>query len=783
MLPLILRCVAVYGATAAALLWLAHRFVTPIRRRTAILLACAPLLFTGRATFTGAVYGAVDILYNAPPFEAHRERLRVAPVRSPSLGDIVYQHIPWRAAVRRAWEQGEAPLWNPGVLAGEPLLAVQQPGILQPGAWIGLLLPMPQAWTFDMTLRFLIALLCAYLYVRELGCGELPSLLAAAGWAFSDYFVFFLGFPNSAAMAPFPLALLGARRVVRQQDGRAVAILVLALSESLVAGHPETVLHTGAATGLYFLFELARAGPGRRSRALVLALLSVGLTLGLCAVVLLPLAEALPLTAQHHSRKTWYAFEKRSVPWAESLFRLVPQLVPYAVGVDGHGSVKDGFVVPSAYAGTLLFPFAFAGVASRRREAWFFLGLGLLSLSVCVKTFAADLITKLPFFDIAINEYLIILATFCLCVLAALGADSLGRPEGRRALWVGALLTLAGISALYRLYAPLMKSLGMSADFRRERLLLQLVPLLAGVGAAALWPRRIASLGLPAVLSAFLVSRVLEAGKVNPVLPAETFYPPLPVLSRIPRGTPDRMTALGMSFIPNASAAYGLEDVRGYEAMTLAALSETFPIWSIQQGFWFNRIDNPATPLLAFLNVRWVLTPPDSPVPAGWPVVAEADGLRLLENPRALARVFVPRFLRGEPDSKKRLALLGEIRDFGEQGLLSVETGSRWVENGRARVTIDSYRAQSLGVTVEAETPALVGTSIPGWPGWRVKLDGKPIASVPFNHAFLAFRVPAGCHRVTARYAPDGFRNGAAISLATGALGATLLLRRRRRSP
>jgi len=782
MLPLILRSVAVYGATAAALLWLANRFVAPIRPRIGLVLACAPLLFTGRATFTGSVYGAVDILYNAPPFEAHRERLRVAAPRSPSLGDVVYQQIPWRAAARRAVAEGRPPLWNPAVLAGEPLAAVQQPGILQPGAWIGLLLPMPQAWTFDMTLRFLIALLCAYLFARDLGCGELPSLLAAAGWAFSDYFVFFLGFPNSATMAPFPLALLGARGDAREQDGRGVALLVLALSESLVGGHPETALHTGAATGLYFLFELSRAERGRRRRALLLALASVGLTLGLCAIILLPLAEVLPLTAQHQGRKNFYAFTRRSVPWSESLFRLAPQVVPYSIGVDGHGSVKDGFIVPSLYAGSLLFPFAFAGAFSRRREAWFFLGLGFLSLSVCVKTVAADLLARLPFFDIAINEYMIILATFSVCVLAGLGAESLGQAEGRRALWAGALLTLAAVSVLYRIHAPLMKSLGMSAAYRRERLLLQILPLVLGVGAAALGRRRFASLGLAAALGLFLVSRVLEAGRVNPVMPAATCYPPLPVLSGIPRGTPYRMTALGLNFIPNAAAVYDLEDVRGYEAMTLALLYQTFPIWSVQQGFWFNRVDDPTTPFLSFLNVRWVLTPLDSHVPAGWRAVSESDGLRLVENPRALERVFVPRLYRGEPDSEKRQVLLGQIGDFGERGLVAADTGGRWVENGRAVVMIDSYEAERLGLTVEAEAPALVGTSIPAWPGWKVDLDGAPAKTIPFNHAFLAFHVPPGSHRVTLRYAPDGFRHGAAASLATVVLSA-ILLRRRHRAP
>ena len=449
--------------------------------------------------------------------------------------------------------------------------------------------------------------------------------------------------------------------------------------------------------------------------------------------------------------------------------------MPYVVGVDGHGGVKDGFLVPSAYAGTLLFPFAFVGLSARRREGWFFLGFGLLILSVCVKTFAADIIATLPFFDIAINEYLIIVPIVCLCAAAALGADRLRQGQGRQALLVGAAISLVAVSLLYRQFAPLMKSLGMPAVYRRERLLLQLVPLLLGVCAAALSPRRLASTGLGMALVIFTASRLLEAGRINPIMPADAFYPPLPILAGIPRGVPARMTALGNAFIPNAAAVYGLEDVRGYEAMTLGTFWQTYPSWCVSQGFWFNRIDDPTTPFLAFLNVRWVLTPLDAPVPAGWTVLSESDGLRLLENPGALARVFVPAFYRGEPDSGKRLALIGEVQDFGQRGVIATDTGGIWIENGRARVTIDSYDAQTIGVNVEAESAALVGTSITNWPGWKADLDGRPTGAISFNHAFLAFRVPPGSHRLSVHYAPDGFRYGAAISLATVAVGALLL--------
>jgi hypothetical protein len=778
---LVVRSVAVYAGTAALFVWLAHRWVMPIRRRVALALIAAPLLFTGPATFTAELYGGVDILYNAAPFQAHRDALGVGDVRSPALADVVQQHIPWRAATRRALASGRLPLWNPDTLAGEPLLAVQQAGVLYPGTWIGMLLPLPQAWTFDMSVRLLIALLGAYLLLRDLGCGELPALLGAAGWAFSDFFVFFLGFSIAPPTAPFPLMLLGARRIVREPGWRSGGMLATALFLSLVGGHPETALHTGGASALYFGFELIGCPRRRIGKAVAVGALSSAIAFGLSAVVLLPLAEILPSTAEHAFRTAWYAHSKRSVEPLDSAFRLVPQVVPYVVGVAGHGRVKDGFLVPSAYAGALVFPFAFVGLFAARRDRWFFLALGLLALSVGTKTAAADWITRLPLFDIAINEYLVVLCTMSLCVLAALGAETLVRGEGRRVFAAGALASLALVLVLNASYRSAMYDLRMPPAYQHERQALQLAPLLLGA-ALPLWLRRNPSLGLGGALVVFTASRVLEVADVNPTIPAKAVYPPVPILSKIPRGSPDRMAAVGATFIPNASAVYDLEDVRGYSALSLARFRETYPVWCVLRGGWFNFVDDPATPFLEFLGVRWVLLPSDAPVPPGWSFLAESDGLRLVENPRALSRAFAPRFYRAEPNPAKRLHLLGEIRDFREHGLIEGGDDGPWIENGRAAIAIEGYRPESLALKIDADRDTVVGTSITAWPGWSIEVDGAPTPTVPFNHAFVGFRVGPGSHRAVLRYFPKGVRDGLLVSGATlAALVAAMVVTRRRR--
>ena len=784
MFLLVARSVAVYASTAFLCLWLVHRFVRPVPRGIAFALALTPFLLTGYATWTGAVYAPLDIVYDTEPFKPLRTALGIGQAQTPLLGDVVYMEIPWRKAVRASIEHGELPLWNPAVLAGEPLLAVQQPVVLHPATWIGLLLPLAQAWTFEMSLRLLLALLCAWIFLRDLGCRDVPALFGASAWALSNYFVFFLGYPHSTAVAPFPLLLAGLRRLAREPGRRAAALVTAALILMLTAGHPESVLHAVCAAGLYFVFELSAARREDVPRALAYSIGAGALALGLAAVLLLPLAEALPHTFEHAFRKNWYAHAARSLPWRDVWKRLALEASPLALssGVDPQRiSAPFG---PTGYAGSLLLPLAAVGLAGRNRARYFFAALGLLGLSLGTLSPTAAVLARLPLFDIAINDRLIFVTAFSLCVLAALGIDRLVDGEGRRVLAIAAALTLGGLMGMFRERAPHLGGLGISVEEARTRASIQLVPVAAVPLLAVAFRARSRARWLPpALLFVLVVERRLETGRLYASVTSQAFYPRLEVLEKIPRGEPHRVVALGYTFIPNVAAIYDLEDVRGYEAMTFHPLFDTYPMWCVHQPVWYNRVDDPTTPFLAFLNVRWVLTPLGAPVPDGWKVLTEADGMRLLENPKALPRAFVPKLVFSEPDPARRLALMKTIPDFREGGVVSEAGGPSWEPNGAAEVRIRGYGRGRLDLEVEAREPTVVGTSVTAWPGWRARLDGQPIRPLSYNHAFLGFRVPAGRHSLGLRYTPTSFAIGAAISAASLVLVVILSVRARKTSP
>jgi Bacterial membrane protein YfhO len=771
-LPLVAASVAVYGATASLAFAAAHRWVSPLKARVALVIAVIPLLFTGRALLTASVYGPVDILYPTEPFASLRSEHGIGHPWTPLLHDVATQMFPWQKAVRSSVANGGFPLWNPYILAGEPLLAVQQPAALHPGTWLGLLLPLPQAWTFQMTLRLFVALLAAYLFLRDLGCGEAPSLLGAVGWGFSDFLVFWLGFPVGNSVGPFPLLLLGLSRLARDSNRRAVGLTTCALVLIVTAGHPETLLFAVAGGGVYFLFQLAFADRARRLPAVLLSLVAGAAALGLTAVQLLPLAEAMPQTHEHAVRSGYFADAKKGAPLIESARRSLTFPVPFAYGESGRSNVWKDFGPPAVYAGSILFPLAWTGLYSRNRQRWIFMAMGLLGAALWLRlAVVTDAVASLPLFEISILEYFVFLAVFALSALAALGAERLCHGEGLPAFLVGTGLSALAILGVFQFRAAGMEGLGMPGAFRTSRLFWEMAPL-ALAALLVVFALRLsrARWTAPLLLGLLLGSRTAEAGSVYPTYRASAYYPTLPVLDAIPRRTPYRFVGLGFELVPNASALYELEDVRGYEAMTLRDFYETYPLWCVAQPVWYNRVDDLERPFLSFLGVRYALVPEGYEAPPGWTRLARGRGADLLENGQALPRAFVPSAIYYEPDHARRLAALRVITDFRAWGVVGSKppsTSSQATENGPGRVTVVSYRPESMTLEVEAESDTIVGTSVTAWSGWKARLDGFAAKPLSYNHAFLAFRVPVGRHRLELRYRPDSFTAGAAISLAT----------------
>ena len=119
-----------------------------------------------------------------------------------------------------------------------------------------------------------------------------------------------------------------------------------------------------------------------------------------------------------------------------------------------------------------------------------------------------------------------------------------------------------------------------------------------------------------------------------------------PIIKAIPRLPMYRVVGTDNLLIPNTASMYGLQDVRGYASLTYTPYKRTTALWCPGAQRAYHDVTDLTLPFLSFLGVRHAVTPRAVEPPPGWRVVADDRNTRLMENERAIPRVFVPHVIR-----------------------------------------------------------------------------------------------------------------------------------------
>jgi hypothetical protein len=763
-----------YLLSAASSLILVRRFVT-LSRTVSAALILLPLCLTGRALVTGNVYAPIDLAYHFDPLASMATKVGVDRIANPLPSDVAVQFLPWNAALRWSVANGQWPLWNPFELGGNVLAAASQSAPFHPVTLLGLLLPMQDALGFMASMTFFLAALGMFLFLRNLELRSLPSLFGAAGWMLSTYVVTYTHTAHGNAIALLPLVMLGGRAVARHPGVRSASLLAASLILLTLCGHPETSLHVVALAALYVLFSAGQ----NMVRAMVSGLGAGIAALLLTAFFLAPMLDAIPQTREYLHRRS--GAEGLSASWSVVAHVLTIDLVPFADGTPGveetrHvGSLRHRSM-GNAYCGAMLLaPALLALVRARGREKWFFAVITLLGLLAGAEApGVTELFAHLPIFSLAINARMISFAAFGLCTLAAIGLQvSIAERDRLAWLFLGVALTITVFIALIAAPSTL------TPDFLRANAIREVVPLLLAFALLrALRTHPSAMIGL---LGLLLIQRVTEIGGFIPTVDRRAFFPPIAGFENFPRGNrePYRIVAQGPLFAPNISALYGLEDVRGYQAMTFAPLAETFPLWSIPQPVWSNRVDDLTAPMLSLMNVRYALALPATALPPMWRLIGRYPGYQLLENSAVLPRAFVPRVIHsGTTDV---VSAMRACRDFGSEAWIETEGAPVSANNGAGTVTTRALGSR-LMLHASMQSPGWIVVSETAWKGWRATMERQHLKVHFADHAFLGVYVPAGEHDIELAYGPNAVTTGAMISVAAAALLGVLAIVRRRRA-
>ncbi|HEX8154990.1 MAG TPA: YfhO family protein, partial [Thermoanaerobaculia bacterium] len=571
-----------------------------------------------------------------------------------------------------------------------------------------------------------------------------------------------------------PLVFAAVRRIVREPRYANVVLLAIVLALAVVAGHPESTLHVVALGVAFGAFTLFAPGGGGAVKAILAATVAGILALALSSIHLLPFVAALPQTADYQYRAHAMARQHRAVPLAEAGERLLADFVPF---VFGSPASEDAHVSPKwrepvyGYAGSLLFaPALFALFRWKNRTRWFLLGMLVVGMLAGVSApGVSHVLSKIPLFDIALNQRLVYAAVLALATLAAIGID-LWLREPSPALGMTQLAVFIAFAALLAMLWLPKQSDGLSLPYLRANAMRLLIPL--ALAAAAFLQPIPARAAAAAFIALLLLQRVPpDDSAFTPTYPASALYPKTPLVDALPKtSAPYRVVGKSSALVPNTSAHYELEDPRGFHGMTFAPLRQSLDLWSRVQPVSFNAVDDLRKPFLSFLNVRFAIDRANDPLPEGWQVRKVSGGGRLLENTRVLGRAFVPRNVTRCCGSD--LDALRGVDDYGERAWIGGEIGTTefvapaFLENGPGRVDV-RRNGTGLDLTATMERPTWIVISETAWDGWRATLDGKRAPLHVANVAFMAMHVPAGTHRIELRYLPRAFVVGAWITLLT----------------
>lgn len=758
-----------YLVSGAAALGLVHRFLYRIGWRAALALIAAPLPFVGAALVTASIYAPIDLPYNAEPLKSISAAHGIDSMHNGQLSDLYTQMIPWRAAVRHAWSLGEWPHLNPFMLSGDALAGAAQPAPYHPLTLISLLLPPGHDLTYTAAIALLLAMLGGFCWARELRCGELPALITGFTWMACDFVLFWIGWPIGVTASALPWILIAVARLVSRQSPGSVVLLTGVLSWLLLAGHPETVLHhvaIGAAFGLWRMRELAQR---ERVRSVTAAILAGVVAFAISAVATLPFLESMNQTFESEYRSEVWRHSKKSVSWSEAGLNALPSAVPFAYGRSGSelGHVEETRrLIPStAFAGIIPLALAWIGFRRGERRDRLFLG-GLFVASLWIGSEApglTDFVGSLPLFSITLNDRLILGCAFVIATFAGLGAQAWLRYPLRVRLAV----TIAGAAVIVGLLAAMagphmIGEWKLSGEFARAQAALTLIPPLAAA-ALVLLPRNAVAV-MTLLLALLVTERVVVSGRFYPTLPSEAFYPEFPGLETFERGdTPWRMVGRSYTFIPSTAALYGLEDVRGYQAVTNARFHQAMSLWSVPQPVWFNRVDDLNAPMLRMLNVRYAIVDDMAlPLPPGWREAFRARRYRIVEMIEPLGRAYVPERVVATgstfPEAMRSNRDFEKLSWIGPPiGTDSAHNDSAPAGNGSGSITT---RRDGLGfrITARMARAGWVVVSQVAWNGWRAVNDrGREIPLHYANHAWLAMPLEAGTHEISLRFEPRYF--------------------------
>jgi len=739
----------------------------------------------------------------------------------PGYDDARTQWYPWRAYAARCMKDGVLPLWNPYILCGTPFVGNFQSALFYPPNVLFLLMPVYLAARASLLVHVTLSLIFTYLLAKAVGSGRCGAGVAAMAFTFGSAQLLRVpaGHWGATCAIPWmPLVFLCVVALLRRPSVGVAVAGGAAVALQILSGMPQYVFITGVSVVVFVLIWSARDGLSWRGRLWRWGVVGGVFALGaaMAAIQLLPGLEAAMYGARSLPMRAAWVEQFSLGP--ECLFTLlVPGFFGGTMGVPWWG--RWLFWEMTAYAGVVCLALAIVGALTRTRGAcgarWGILAVFMLLLALGRHTPLTGLLAwALPVGGMFRGAAKFLLPfQLALAVAAGLGASELARGVAgvrRRAVIVSAvlfgvalILTGLGMVGLAGVRDGVLRSgesLSPAAASLPEGALSG--PAVAG-GAAAM-----------VLLGVFAAGQFLMRGsaKLSGGRAAAALILILVAVdaARFGRQFIDKEAnsrAEGLSWSAGAVRHLRMRDgmrrvyVMGDRHLNDGMLAAVPTVEGIEPNppARFHELFMRAQGMSAdvapsiYQVRRWdaiasrtalarILAPVEARrLPPGAKVKWEGEDAKVADVAGVGPRVFAVSSDGAYFASDKRDALRAALDPeyAGRLVIEGVEAGRRGASSGKGRVfpaRIMEEGPNRVSVSVDAGAAGWLVLLDNYYPGWRARVDGRPVAIHPANYAFRGVPIEAGAHSVEFTYAPASLRWGAVISFLALAAGAGLVV-------
>jgi Bacterial membrane protein YfhO len=771
------------GALYAIAIACARRWVPGVRERfpwrVAAFFYTLVLIYLFRPLTGRFVNLPVDFINILPPWGSwvHRHGLS-----NPEMNDLTMQIVPWAHQAREAWRSLQFPIWNPLSGCGYPLLANGQSSAMSPLRLLALPLPLGYALTAEAAMKLLIALTGMYLFCRR-RYDELPSAIGAIAFAFCTFVSTWLHFPIVSVAVWLPAAFLALELLLERRTYARFVFAVAVWTTMLYGGHPETVTHITFFGGLFALWIAFVERPVSRRdavRSMALAAAAIFVAALLAAPFIATFAETVKKSRRFQELQVHANDEPPFSDFPSAIATFEPNFYGHAPSEKPWGPATAESI--TGFAGFLAvaswFALLYRAIAQRRfRNREFF--LVLLALVAAGIVFNWPVISSLFhfLFRLAANARLRLLLCFVGAAMTAAAIDAARRERSTP--------FLLGVLTAATILLRLMHMVDFPNAVRRDSAIIAILPSVLVLIVSTLFVlhgrgRHVATM----LVAVAVVAELWTASDGwNPVLPVESMYPTTPLIVALqrlqastPHNDPFRIVGIGAALFPNAQAMYGFADIRTHDPMANGRyLGVLRLLGNLETNDYFSKWQNVKTPLLNYLNVRYVvgdrgLDPHD---PARYRLVYDGRDGRIFENRDVKPRFFAAHDIVLEFRHNMFAQTLME-HDISKQTVVNILP----VDSDRMRqdllvprsdpvVQIIAARDPDFRLRIRSARHALIVSSQPFWPGMRVSLNGHAVRVLAVNGAFLAFTIPPGDWDVRVDYLPVTFYGGLAGAIVT----------------